>query len=59
VTAAWILILYVAANGVGLTNVPGFASQAACRQAGAAAVVALGGTMRPVRFVCVSTKEAP
>ncbi len=55
----WILILTIYAgawadtDSVSLTNVPGFKTVEACKQAGADAVVLVNGSKKVARWVCV------
>ena len=59
---AWVLIVsmysgfWANTNSVGVTNVPGFSSEAACTSAGEESKALARGTKKEVSFVCIQVK---
>lgn len=57
--STWILILFVHAgmmsdkDSMGITNVPGFKTEAACIAAGKASDALVKRTTKDIKFVCV------
>lgn len=58
----YILVLFMFAgfmskgDSVALTSVPGFATEAACREAGRQSLALVDRTMKDARFVCVKAQ---
>lgn len=59
---SYILVLFLYAgvmskgDSVALTSVPGFASEAACREAGRQSMTLVERTFKDARFVCVKAQ---